>query len=132
MGCVSLKTLPLVLFLVMALPVVLMPGIDGEGNFISYNITNPLGGFSFEDFMDQAWDYVVNKFSSGVEWVGNGIINILETAKSWHNSVITSLIGPASSGTMVTINLFIAVAYILALMGLVRVWVLVLDIVPIV
>ena len=126
-----MKPLPLALFLVFSLPIVIMPGSQGEGSLISPDISTPLGEISMDTFFDELWTWIKEKSTDAVEWVGDGIVSIFETIKSWHYALLASIIGPASNEAYMTANLLIAVAYVLALMGAVRIWVLILDIMPI-
>ena len=114
----------------LAFPLVLAPAVQGEGTYIK----NGIGDWGFDNFMDQAWEWVKNKVNDGVAWVGNGIVSIFENIRDAHLSVvnyISNFFGSTNGAVMLTANLIMMIIYVAIVFAVVRVWILVLDLLPI-
>ena len=136
-----MKTLPVSLFIIVLLPLVALP-VSGEGHLISSPsetvedgidwFKSKLSDLSLGDMLQAMWDFILDKISDGIESISNAVINGLETLKGWHQSVLDTFIDTNSSWQVQTANVIFATLYILFIMGLIRVWVWALDVLPIV
>lgn len=124
-----LKTLSLAL-LVFVVPLAMMPVFQGEGPLIS----TPLGEISLDTFFNELWDWIVEKLTSAVEWFLDLIVTIFETIKNFHQGVlntVANMFGSSSGMVYSTLSIFMLTFYVLFVIGMIRVWVWVLDILPI-
>jgi hypothetical protein len=151
-----MKTLPLSVFILVLLPLVALPTV-GEGSLIHQSNDEMVGKWwqpstwgekdkeqnstiteivnqildRIMDIPELVWNFFVEKVSLLVEKTSTFLIDSLVEMKELHNDFLSSFIDVNSSWQYQTASLILTTLYILFLMGLVRVWVLVLDVAPI-
>lgn len=118
-----MRHLPLALAVFLLLPLFAVPQGQGEPLLM----TNDLA----DDVVDKIWNRLIEKVEGAVRWVADGIVSVFNYILDFVNAIFDTALDLSGFNDSPTMSVILTVIITLVLLGLVRVWVLLLDVLPI-